>query len=99
MYCYKCGNKIDTANKIMRQQQCPFCGASLHCCLNCKFYDEKSYHQCRETEAEFVSDKKSANFCDYFLPGTVRISVNTDKAEQARKKLEVKSKFLCKILP
>ncbi|MBI5286762.1 MAG: hypothetical protein HY878_04125 [Deltaproteobacteria bacterium] len=35
-------------------------------CLNCKFYGEGAYHQCRETNAEWVKEKDKANFCEYF---------------------------------
>jgi hypothetical protein len=33
----------------------------------CKFYDAKVYNECRETNADRVTDKEKANFCDYFV--------------------------------
>ena len=85
--CYHCGNKIEVKNKIGRQAMCPKCDRYLHCCLNCRFYDPAAYHQCRETQAEWVSDKQGANFCDYFEPSE-RKSVSDSMAEEARKKLD-----------
>jgi len=32
----------------------------------CKFYDPKSYNECKEFQADRVADKEKANFCDYF---------------------------------
>jgi len=48
---------------------CPNCGAYLHSCVNCKFYSPGSHNDCREPQADLVSDKKSSNFCEYFSPG------------------------------
>ncbi len=51
---------------VGRQAQCPFCGADLHCCMNCSFYDHGAYNDCRESQAERVLDKVRSNFCDFF---------------------------------
>ncbi|MBN2030099.1 hypothetical protein JW824_07615 [bacterium] len=88
MHCYRCGREVHVQDRVGRQETCPHCGVYLHCCLNCRFYDPNAYHQCRESEAEYVSDKESANFCDYFEPGDSKKSQRTDRAEEAKKKLE-----------
>ena len=88
MKCFYCSTDIQTDQKITRQQTCPSCGQPLHCCRNCRFYDEAAYHQCRETEAEWVSDKQAANFCDYFEPGGGR----EDKKSLGREAAEEKWK-------
>ena len=88
MNCHHCGLEIRTESKIGRQETCPECGSYLHCCLNCRFYAPAVYHQCRETEAEWISDKKSANFCDYFEPRESTAPGKPSKAEDARKKLD-----------
>lgn len=84
--CHYCGEQGHSDHKIGRQDTCSHCGEYLHCCLNCRFYDEQAYHQCRETQAEWVHDKKSANFCDYFetLTGP---SPDKNKSDDARDKL------------
>ncbi len=65
--CQKCKNEITDDFFVGRQVQCTSCGADLHCCLNCSFYQPGSYNDCRESQAERVTDKSRFNFCDYFL--------------------------------
>lgn len=36
----------------------------------CQFYDPKSYNECRESNADRITDKEKANFCDYFKLGS-----------------------------
>jgi len=64
--CHHCKTKIAPDFFIGRQGQCPSCGADLHCCLNCSFYDASIYNECREIQAERVLEKNRANFCDFF---------------------------------
>lgn len=52
--------------RVGRRESCPKCGADLHCCRNCRFYDPTVYNECRETQAERVVEKEKSNFCDYF---------------------------------
>ena len=88
MYCHHCGHEIIIKHKLGRQETCPKCDSYLHCCLNCRFYDTAAYHQCRETQAEWVQDKASANFCDYFESGDSKGSSKSSKVDEARKKLD-----------
>ena len=46
------------------------CGAWLHACLNCEFYEAGLANDCREPRAERVVDKAAGNFCDWFRAGT-----------------------------
>ncbi|HHS14121.1 MAG TPA: hypothetical protein ENN03_10205 [bacterium] len=85
--CHHCGKNIGLDHKPARQETCPFCDQPLHCCLNCIFYNEKAFHQCRETEAEYVSDKASPNFCDYFRPSD-QTKETESRADEARRKLD-----------
>jgi hypothetical protein len=64
--CHHCKKEISADLFIGRQEQCPFCKADLHCCLNCIFYERGVYNDCREGQAERVLDKSRSNFCDYF---------------------------------
>jgi hypothetical protein len=64
--CHKCRIEIADDFFVGRQAQCPSCGADLHCCLNCSFYDEGSYNECHEPQAERVLEKSRSNFCDFF---------------------------------
>jgi hypothetical protein len=64
--CHRCRNLLGMDDLIGRREMCPSCGADLHVCLNCRFYDPAAYNACREPQAERVLDKDRANFCDYF---------------------------------
>ena len=48
------------------RETCPYCSADLHICLNCSLYDEGAYHECKESQAEWVKDKEKWNRCEYF---------------------------------
>lgn len=84
--CISCGTTLEIADLIGRNDVCPKCGHNLHSCLQCRFYEENEYHQCREPQAEWVSDKEKANFCDYFEFGREKNEPKTKG--DARSKLE-----------
>ena len=65
MICWKC-HKETNIEKTVRGDECPLCHADLHVCKACDFYESGAHNSCRESSAEFVSDKERANFCDYF---------------------------------
>ena len=67
MICWKCKKEI-SIEKPVRGDECPLCHADLHVCKACEFYESGAHNDCRETSAEFVSDKERGNFCDYFRP-------------------------------
>lgn len=63
--CWKCGKNIELKN-IAFKDECSFCHTDLHSCKNCIFYLPGAHYDCHESVEEFVSDKESSNFCDYF---------------------------------
>jgi len=65
--CHACKKELSLGREVGRRDECPFCRADLHCCLNCKFYDPLAPKQCREPVAELVKEKEKANYCDYFV--------------------------------
>jgi hypothetical protein len=86
-FCVFCGKEVSLEGRVYRQDTCPNCGADLHCCVQCEFYDEHAHNRCRETDAEWVSDRGKANFCDYFAFRGGAKSEKT-KSDDARRKLE-----------
>jgi hypothetical protein len=64
--CAACQKEIPIDLRIGRRDLCPFCGADLHCCFNCVFFERGAYNDCRESQAERVLEKNRANFCDFF---------------------------------
>lgn len=70
--CYSCNKplELEAGSKIGRQEACPHCYASLHCCKMCHFYDKTAYNECKEPTADRIVDKEKANFCDHFKVGS-----------------------------
>jgi hypothetical protein len=89
--CHNCKKEVEIEGKIMREELCPYCNAYLHCCMNCKFYDEYAHNKCREPRSEWVSDREKGNFCTYFQP---RDSEQDQSAQDRRKDAEEKLKKL-----
>jgi hypothetical protein len=87
--CHSCGKGIEGPEKVGRQEICPFCRSDLHCCLNCSLYDEYAQNKCRESSAEWVSDRAKNNFCDFFnFPEWGAAGGQVRDREEARAKLE-----------
>lgn len=64
--CWKCGAvQSGILLPLSRTEACADCGADLHVCRMCRFYDTGVADACREPVAERVTDKTRANFCGY----------------------------------
>lgn len=86
--CHHCQHIIDNKDRIGRRDTCPSCGADLHCCLNCMFYDIHSANACREPNAEHVLDKEAGNFCEYFAFSEKQLPRSSSPSVSARAQLE-----------
>jgi len=86
-FCHQCGGEVVFQDRVGRTEAC-VCGADLHCCLNCVFYDTSAYNDCREPNAERVLDKGRSNFCDYFEFALNRKSTLSPKEKDAKSLLE-----------
>ena len=64
--CYRCGYDFEEGYRPGREDSCPQCSSHVHCCLNCRFYSEHAHNKCLEPAADWVADRETANFCDYF---------------------------------
>ncbi len=85
MNCAYCHVEI-IETKIYIRDECPACGRDLHICLNCDFYDQNAYSQCRESIKEPVQDKEKANYCDFFRAAKAGLA-HVGKESDAVKKL------------
>ncbi|MBY0384185.1 hypothetical protein K2X05_03420 [bacterium] len=65
--CFSCQKTTDVVERVGFRDECD-CGADLHSCKCCSFYDAKVYNECRETSADVVREKERANYCDFFQP-------------------------------
>lgn len=69
LVCWKCGASVaELPLPLARQAECPACGAELHACRMCEFFEPTAADACREPVAEPVQNKERANFCGYFQP-------------------------------
>lgn len=66
--CYKCQAVLALVpnTNISRNEECQNCRIDLHCCKMCEFYDPKHYNECKESQADRITEKEKKNFCDYF---------------------------------
>ena len=64
--CQACSTRHRFEDVVPRRAECDHCGAALHACRNCTFYERSAYNECREPSAERVVDKDASNFCDFF---------------------------------
>lgn len=86
--CHHCRKELEPIRKPGREETCPYCGADLHVCLNCRFYNPGAYNECREPQAERVVEKKRSNFCDLFV-----FVDETARSRDASKKDDVRSRL------
>jgi hypothetical protein len=69
LLCWRCGASLQGLPlPLGRAAECLACGAPLHVCRLCEFYEPRAANACREPIAEPVMDKERANFCGYFRP-------------------------------
>jgi len=73
---------------IGRLEVCFHCRSDLHCCLNCRLYDEYAQNKCREPSAEWVSDREKNNICEFFTFSESGAADRRPGREEALAKLE-----------
>ena len=72
MICHHCGIELKFEGYISRSDECTRCSSDVHSCLNCDNYDAHAHNKCREPQAEWVTDRDKANFCDFFVPNNLK---------------------------
>lgn len=63
--CYYCRETISVEVQ-KKNRLCPSCGSDLHCCRNCRYFDENLASKCKEPDSEWFSDRTLQNSCVYF---------------------------------
>lgn len=66
--CHFCQHQWSYEPPLSRSADCPHCRRPCKVCLNCRDYDPRAHHECRENQAEWVKYKDTGNFCSYFVP-------------------------------
>ncbi|MGK0359574.1 MAG: hypothetical protein ACI9U2_001876 [Bradymonadia bacterium] len=85
--CWECQHEVDLSVKVSRRDECRACGADLHVCKNCKFWDPSYQNECRENISSYIRDREKANFCMAFTMKAVDED-DAAEADDARSKLE-----------
>lgn len=81
--CNTCGQQRLGLDEPTFEEVCVKCGADLHTCGNCRFFDTTTLWECRENIPARVSGKHSKNACTFFQPKVVK-DLAADKGRQAQ---------------
>jgi hypothetical protein len=60
---------LASGERVGFRDTCAACGADLHACRQCRHHDPRAANECREPQAERVTDRERANRCEWFAPG------------------------------
>jgi len=81
--CYKCRNPYLNPTGPQFHEVCEKCESYLHCCQNCRYYDDYAKTKCANPDAEYVSDPNGMNRCEFFQFGHVDASgLKLDEREE-----------------
>lgn len=80
--CALCGATLPPDfTEVTVSSQCPKCGADLHSCKNCVFFDPASRFECTQPITERIARKDVSNNCEFFEARTA-VEKQTTSAEQ-----------------
>jgi hypothetical protein len=79
--CNKCGTIRHSLSELLTDDACNSCGADLHTCGNCRFFDTTTLWECRENIPVRVVGKHAKNTCALFQPKIVK-DLSADKGKQ-----------------
>jgi hypothetical protein len=79
--CNKCGQIRHSLGEMTTADACGNCGADLHTCGNCRFFDTTTLWECRENIPARVVGKQVRNECTFFQPKIVK-DLSADKGKQ-----------------
>lgn len=82
LFCFECSHETKVLDHLGFREECSQCGADLHVCKNCEFYDPGSYNECRESSADPIKEKERANFCDFFRMNENQKTKSNEKEAQ-----------------
>jgi hypothetical protein len=73
--CYNCATTL--SSDIDWKGRCPKCGAALHCCKQCSYFEPSTRFQCLKPVPVRIAAKDQANECELFK---ARVTVARDAA-------------------
>jgi len=66
--CKVCGEKRRNLEEIRTDSTCERCGADLHACAQCSYFDPSARLECTQPIPERIRSKKSRNSCGSYAP-------------------------------
>lgn len=64
--CYSCSTTLPPGTSF--EGPCPKCGAQLHCCKQCSYFEPSTRFQCTKPVPARIAVKDQANDCALFKP-------------------------------
>jgi len=64
--CKACGEKRRDPEEVRFDTTCGKCGADLHSCIQCGFFDTSARFECSKPIPARIPDKKKRNQCSFF---------------------------------
>ena len=87
--CWRCGEALhDIPKPFPRLEKCRACGADLHVCYMCRYYNPRMNDHCDHELAEAAREPDLANFCHYLRLRPEAYTKQFDKAQQAAAELK-----------
>ena len=66
--CRACGEKRRDLDEIGNDSSCAKCGAPLHACRQCTYFDTAARFQCTQPIPVRIPSKTAANTCTFYSP-------------------------------
>jgi len=66
--CRACGEKRRDLDEIGNDSSCAKCGAPLHACRQCTYFDTAARFQCTQPIPARIPSKTAANDCTFYSP-------------------------------
>ena len=90
--CNQCGQLRQNLGDLTTDEACLKCGADLHTCGNCRFFDTTTLWECRENIPARVVGKHAKNLCTFFQPKIVK-DLSADKGSKLQTPDEARKAF------
>jgi hypothetical protein len=90
--CNKCSQIRHNLGELTHEDVCNGCGADLHTCGNCRFFDTTTLWECRENIPARVVGKHAKNTCTFFTPKIVK-DLAADKGQKLQTPDEARKAF------
>lgn len=90
--CNKCSQIRHNLGELTSEETCHACGADLHTCSNCRFFDTTTLWECRENIPVRVIGKQKRNECTFFQPKIVK-DLAADKGKQPMSENDARKAF------